>query len=140
MDNGEGTKKTPKSSFFWDTDKKQPSKYSMIIIMLITIMMLAWLSFDALTSVHDIKIEIDYDGQYHGIIEYGDDFHNIAGGFGDRKFSLNVPKGTTIWVYIYKDKFSSDPVGITFYDNGMLASQNIFTEYGSSCEMSYYVG
>jgi hypothetical protein len=140
MDEDEGIKNSPKPSIFWDANKKQPSKYTIIIIGLVTFTMLAWLSFDALTTVHDIKIEIDYDGQYHGIIEIGNDNQNIAGGYGDREFSLKVQKGSTIWVFIYKDEFTSEPVGITFYDNGVLASQNIFTEYGSSCEMSYYVG
>ncbi len=138
MENGGGTYKPAKVSVFWDAKKKQPSKYAIIIIGLVTFTILAWLSIDALTTIHDIKIEIDCDGQYYGLIEYGNDFLSIAQGTGDREFSLNVPKGTTIWVYIYQDMFTPYTVGITFYDNGILASQNIFTEYESS-EMSYRV-
>jgi hypothetical protein len=129
-----------KSNIFWDGEKKKPGKAFLIVILMITVTLMSWIFVDYVTSIHEIKVVIELEENYDGIIRWGDESETIGGGSGKREFSFTVLEGITMKINVRRSSWRRTPITITIYDNGILAVQEIITDQETWIHFEYIVG
>jgi predicted SnoaL-like aldol condensation-catalyzing enzyme len=133
--------KSSKSSLFWDSKKRKPGIYTIILLSAITIMLMFWVILDYVGSFHEIKVVIDHDGNYWCRINSGDEHFDIIGGYGHKEYSFVESEGITMEVCVYLDGSHTSPINITIYDNGNKAIHSSFPfSSGYSVQLEYVVG
>lgn len=133
------TEAAPKQSFIWDSERKKPSQYFFFLIIAITILFIIWGIFDLLTETHEIKFEVDYNGNWDAEIAI-DDTDEYIEGFGYKEFAYRAIEGTFITITIYLSDPNSEYLNVNIYDDGNLVRSGAWLDSIDTIFLEYTVG
>jgi hypothetical protein len=131
------SEETKSESLFWNKKAKKPTKFTFILLISFTLILLIWGIIDTIEGFHEIKVEIDYSDDYYGYIEFHGGFKNIEENIGN-EYTIQVRKGNEISVYVQK-LFSPETLTVKIYDNGELVREESISQK-NSMNIEYTVG
>lgn len=126
------------NDFFWDEKAKKPTKYTFILLISITFILLILGIVDSLSSIHEIKVEIDYSDDFAGEIDFQDTYNNINDNMGN-EYTYEIREGVDIWVNVYKYG-TLETLTVRIYDNGELVRERSTNEQWGGVDLDYTVG
>jgi hypothetical protein len=131
-------KETKTKAYFWNKEAKKPTKYTFILLFALALSLFIWGFVESLSSIHEIKVEIDYSGDFRGDIEFQGTFEDIDDNMGN-EYTYEIRKGNEMRVYVFKYG-SSETLTVKIYDNGELVREESTTEQWSSLYLEYTIG
>lgn len=136
---GKTVEKSQKSTIIWDAQKKMPKKGVFIILIVITISILTYGIIDTLDNIHEIKITIEYNGDYYGEINIGDSYYSVSES-DSGVHTYKVQEGKTVEVYVSRqDPLNDNLMTISIFDNGELVEQDTSSERWGSIYLEYTI-
>jgi hypothetical protein len=127
-----------KRNLLWNKKTKRPTKMTFLLLILLTLMLFIWGIVNTFSSLHEIKVEINYYESYTGYIEFQGRTESIDDSMGN-ELTYQVREGYEIMVYVRKTHSSYGTLTVKIYDNGELVVEKSTTQ-GSSMATKYTVG
>ena len=127
-----------KKNHFWDKEAKKPTKLTFILLFALALSLLIWGFVETFSSIHEIKVEIEYSDDFMGEIDSQDTSEQINGNMGN-EFTYEIRKGNDIRVNVIKFD-SKETLTVKIYDNGELVREGSTGEKWSSVSLIYTVG
>jgi hypothetical protein len=131
-------KGTKTKSFFWNSEAKKPTMLTFILIIAIALSLFIWGIFGSFSSIHVIRVEIEFSDDFVGEIEFQNTYEDINDNMG-KEYTYEIREGNEIRVYVYKYD-SSETLTVKIYDNGELVREESAQERWSSVSLVYTVG
>jgi hypothetical protein len=128
-----------KNSPFWDKNAKRPTKLTFVLIITMTSLILVWGIFDLIAGTHEIKVVIDYPGEYEVQIIMGPSSELIQG-FGHSEYIYRLGEDALITVNVFRIDWDEGTMTASIYDDGELVRERNTTQSRSSIFMEYTVG
>lgn len=124
--------------YFWNKKAKKPTMLTFILIFAIALSLFIWGIVDSFTSIHEIKVEIDFSDDFTGEVEFQGNYESIHDHFGN-EYTYEIREGNEIRVYVYKYD-STETLTVRIFDNGELVREESARDKWSSVTLEYMVG
>jgi hypothetical protein len=137
VDEQEDTEKPKRSSLIWNAQKKRPSIFVFVVIILMTISIFFLGIITISREIHVIRVVIEYGGPFKGEIRIDGIWQTMDG--ESNEYIYDVREGTDILVQIDKLGTRTDPITISIYDNDELVASRTSIERLNPTTLSYTV-
>ena len=127
-----------KKNHFWDKEAKKPTKITFILLFALALSLFIWGFVETFSSVHEIKVEIDYSDDFHGDIEFQGTYEEIDDNMGN-EYTYEIREGNEISVYVRKT-YSPETLTVKIYDNDELVREESILQNHGSIHIEYTVG
>jgi hypothetical protein len=137
----EGEKTSTSKSSFWNKETRRPTKFTILLLILLTLIFLIWGIVDIIASTHRIRLEIDYSEDFSGYVRFYGTTEKFDSDKGN-EFTYQIREGNDVRVKVRKlgGPYGSETLRLKLYDNGRLVREEYITDNYGSTNFEYTVG